>query len=72
MSTKRLYKILILLLAILLSACSTTSRIPNDELLYTGVKRFDVTPVKGEKIPGDVQSQVEEAVNIVCEKGGKA
>lgn len=64
MSTKRLYKILILLLAILLSACSTTSRIPNDELLYTGVKRFDVTPVKGEKIPGDVQSQVEEAVNI--------
>ena len=64
MREKRLYQILILSLTILLSACSTTSRIPNDELLYTGVKRFDVTPIKDEKIPGDVQSQVENAVNV--------
>ena len=38
MTPKFRHTLLVALLALLAAACSTTSRIPPDELLYTGMK----------------------------------
>lgn len=54
-----------LTVAVLLCACSTTRRIPQGEMLYTGVKTFDVKPLEaGQKLPSDIVSQVKEAGNV--------
>ncbi len=52
------------LLALMLAGCSTTRRIPKGEVLYTGLKKFEVTPPAGEKVPGDVVSNVKSAGNV--------
>ncbi len=60
-----IYRLSVILVAVMaLVSCSTTKRIGDDELLYTGVKRFEVKAMPGEKIPSDVQEQVEQAVNV--------
>lgn len=64
MSRKVSYIIFSSLLMMLVAACSTTKRIANDEMLYTGVKRFDVTTTQGEKVPSDVKTQIEQVVNV--------
>ena len=53
-----------LLLAASLGGCSTTSRIGDGEILYTGVKKIDITPVEGEKVPSGLSSQITEAVKV--------
>jgi outer membrane protein assembly factor BamA len=50
--------------AVLIAACSTTSRIPDDEQLYIGVKRVDIQGSAGSRVPESVTSQVNEAVNV--------
>lgn len=50
--------------ALVLGACSTTRRIAQDELLYTGVKKIEIITVPGEDIPAGLQAQVKEAVNV--------
>lgn len=65
MSRNSLLSLLIAALAAcILSACSTTSRLPKDEILYTGVKKVKITPPAGEKVPPGVASQVKQAVNV--------
>ena len=55
----------VLALAFLACACSTTRRIPDGEVLYTGVKKFRVeTRDPGQKLPPDMVSQVKEAGNV--------
>ncbi len=54
----------IIIVSMILGACSTTKRIPQDELLYTGVKKIDIVPFQDEKLPEGLQSQVKEAVNV--------
>ena len=45
-------------------ACSTTSKLAEDEQLYTGVKTFEITPVKGEKVPDEVDTYLFDAINV--------
>lgn len=56
--------LIIPLAALLVASCSTTSRIPADEILYTGVKKTVITAPEGVKIPSSVDDAVREAVNV--------
>lgn len=47
------------------SSCSTTKRIADREVLYTGVKKMYIEPVqKGEKIPGSVMSAIKSPLSV--------
>lgn len=65
---KRLNNIIIPILSVLVTlvvaSCSTTKRLAPDELLYDGVKKFEVTPLKGEKVPSEVDSYLFDAINV--------
>ena len=50
--------------ASVMTGCSTTSRLPKDEILYTGVKKVDVAMPEGSKLAEGVKSQLDEAVNV--------
>lgn len=52
------------LIAATLGACSTTSRLPQDEVLYKGVKQVKIVSPQGEKLPEGVTSQVNSAVDV--------
>ena len=57
--------LLTVILAGLLSvSCSTTRRIPQDELLYTGLKGVEVSTPASEPFPADVKSSLTEAVSV--------
>lgn len=47
---------------LLLGGCSTTKRIPEGELLYTGIKKVEITGPEGEKVPEAVSSKINTAV----------
>lgn len=51
----------ILLLA---GACSTTRRLGEDEVLYTGVKKIQINPTGDEKLPSALVDELTEAVNV--------
>lgn len=53
-----------LLTVLLLAGCSTTSRIPEGEQLYTGVKSFNVTPEPDTKFPEEVNSELYDAIKV--------
>lgn len=58
-------RILLSLLAGLLAvSCSTTKRIPDGEMLYTGLKGIDVAPQTGESVPEGVETELKEAVSV--------
>lgn len=50
--------------SLLLAGCSTTRRIGEDEILYTGLKGVDVTTPDNEKFPEGVRSTLTEAVSV--------
>ncbi|MDE6098246.1 MAG: BamA/TamA family outer membrane protein [Muribaculaceae bacterium] len=52
------------LTVIALSACSTTSKIPADELLYTGLKGITYENSDSIKLPDDLKSEIRTAVNV--------
>lgn len=54
----------IFLTLLLLSSCSTTSRLAPDEELYNGIKKLTVTGVEGEKVPPGLKSEISEAVSV--------
>lgn len=45
-------------------SCSTTKKLEDGEVLYTGVKKIDIKTYKNEKFPSDVKDQVVSAVNV--------
>ncbi len=47
-----------------LASCSTTRRIGQDEILYTGLKGVEVTTPDNEKFPAGVRSSLTEAVSV--------
>ncbi len=55
---------LIVLAALLAGACSTTRRLPEGEILYTGLKDVDINATEGEKFPDDVASELTGAVSV--------
>lgn len=55
----------LLTLALIAGACSTTRRLGPDDILYTGVKKIDIsTPSKEEKPAPGLSSAVFDAVNV--------
>jgi len=50
--------------AVMSVACSTTSRLPEGEVLYTGVKKINITSPEGTTTPGELSSTVKQAVNV--------
>ena len=46
------------------TSCSTTSLLAEDEQLYNGVKTFEITPEKGEKVPSDVDTYLFDVINV--------
>ncbi|MDE6206371.1 MAG: BamA/TamA family outer membrane protein [Muribaculaceae bacterium] len=64
---KARYHIIILcalMAAMMLPSCSTTRRLPKDEILYTGVKKVDIAPSDSMKVPSAVKSAIGSAVNV--------
>jgi len=60
---KYLNSIYCIALAVLFAACSTTARIPADEVLYTGVKKVEIAE-DSVKIPPALTSAVKYAVDV--------
>lgn len=50
--------------AAFLVACSTTKKIPDGEILYTGVKKFNINPTGEEKLPDAMVADLKEAINV--------
>lgn len=50
--------------SLLLGACSTTARIPSDEVLYTGVKKVDIVADSGYRVHPGVTEAIKEAVDV--------
>ncbi len=62
---KRLSRILLLPLAGMLAvSCSTTKRIPEGEMLYTGLKGIEVTPEAGQTVSEGVETELKDAVAV--------
>ena len=60
---KHIIRLLLCAAAILmLQGCSTTRRIPEGEMLYTGIKNVKIIPPAGEKTPAGVASGINDAV----------
>lgn len=53
-----------LIAAIVISSCSTTSRLPEGEILYTGIKGVKYDMPKGETLADGVGSQISTAVYV--------
>ncbi len=45
-------------------ACSTTSRLGEDEVLYTGLKKIKVNPTGDDKLPSALVSELTQAVDV--------
>lgn len=61
----RIYVAVATLLALVMaSSCSTTRRLPQGEILYTGLKGLNVETPDGAKFPSDVKSELTEAVSV--------
>lgn len=50
--------------ALILAACSTTSRLADDEALYNGIKKLQVTGESDEKVPAGLKEEISEAVEV--------
>lgn len=59
-----LWSVAILIITLLSAGCSTTRRLADDEVLYTGVNKFKVIPTGNEKLPGAMVSDLKEAINV--------
>lgn len=68
MKTQRLSPLRIVAAAIvaacMMCACSTTRRIPDDDILYTGLKKVDIAPTDSGKLAPEIRSQIKNAVNV--------
>lgn len=49
--------------ALVMTGCSTTSKLEDGEILYNGMK-LDLHPVAGDKLPGEMVSDMKKAVNV--------
>ncbi|MDR0954025.1 MAG: hypothetical protein LBM20_01420, partial [Rikenellaceae bacterium] len=61
-------KIIYILLGVVWTAvitgCSTTKRLADGDLLYTGVRKIELVSASGEKVPGAVESVANEPLNV--------
>lgn len=65
MMKKYIANIIIILSGIVfITGCSTTKRLGEDEVLYTGVKKMKIEPIEGVKVDGDVISAVKDPLSV--------
>ena len=65
MMKKYIANIIIILSGIVfITSCSTTKRLGEDEVLYTGVKKMKREPIEGVKVDGDVISAVKDPLSV--------
>ncbi|MDE5842850.1 MAG: hypothetical protein K2H35_03840, partial [Muribaculaceae bacterium] len=50
--------------ASMLSSCSMTKRLTEGETLYRGVKKFDINPPAGEKLPEEMVADMKAAIDV--------
>lgn len=53
-----------ILLLIISGGCSTTRKLREGETLYTGVKKLDIVPADGEKLPSEMVANLKQAINV--------
>ena len=53
-----------LLALLILAACSTTRRLQDGSVLYTGVSKFDVKAPQGEKLPSEMLSNLKGIIDV--------
>ena len=51
-------------MAAAITSCSTTRRIPSDDMLYTGVKGVNIARSDSAAVPADISSSIKEAVDV--------
>lgn len=61
---KSLRLIIPIVSALLISACSTTRRLGEEDILYTGVKRTAIVPDSGQTLAPGLSDNVKETVNV--------
>ncbi len=65
MSNRKIYAAAVALAVVVLtSACSTTRRIPDDEILYNGLKGVSFEEDSVSELPSDLESTIKSAVNV--------
>lgn len=69
MNSKRLRYILSILptaifILLILSACSTTKRLQNGDVLYTGVTKFDINPSSDDKLPDEMVTNLKAIIDV--------
>ena len=52
------------IMAVILGSCSTTRRIPDDEMLYTGVKKISYNKPDSVKLPAGLTEAIYDAVDV--------
>ena len=60
---QQLHILTAIVMLLLMAACSTTSRLPDDEFLYTGIKSIDVDDAKGTDAEVVAMTEVEAALS---------
>lgn len=60
----KIYLWALLAVIAVMSSCSTTKRLLPDEVLYNGVKKFEVKAVQGEKVPAEVDDYLFDAIDV--------
>lgn len=68
MNIAKQYLLLAVIAAMLLAGCSTTSNLPEDEILYTGIKEIKYTDTCRAENWTDVSTEVEAA--LACPPNG--
>ena len=58
------YLLAALLSTAILIGCSTTKRLADDEVLYTGVKKMEIIPDSGVKIADNVKSEIKSTLSV--------
>ena len=60
------YNIYIVLLSLffIFTSCSTTKRLAEGDVLYTGVKKMEIEGANGMKVPGEVKSAIKSPLSV--------
>ena len=56
--------LMLFILCALITSCSTTKRLSDGDVLYTGVRSMKIEPVAGEKLPSEVMGEVKKALSV--------
>ena len=61
---RELLTYIIILFVVAMTSCSTTKRLAEGDVLYTGVKEMTIESIDGKKIAPSVNSEVKDALSV--------